>query len=160
MKKIKYFVLLLLALLWISCSSEKTAYIDNYQVFEGFAGKKELEQRHKKEGLQKQQVLDSMKVQLIAMKQQVDPNIEQLKAYEQRYVALSRQFNQEVEARNNEYTAEVWKQINQYVIDFGKEQDYDYIFGSATNGSLMYAKDSKEITKEVIEYINKKYAGQ
>ena len=42
--------------------------------------------------------------------------------------------------------------------EYGKEKGYDYIYGSGDSApSILYAKDSYDITNEVIKMINDKY---
>lgn len=55
------------------------------------------------------------------------------------------------------YTERIWAQINQYVYDYGKEKGYAFIFGAEKKGNIMYGSDAKDITLEVIEYINQRY---
>ena len=40
---------------------------------------------------------------------------------------------------------------------YGKEKGYTFILGANSGGSVLYGKESKEITKELTEYLNKKY---
>ncbi|TDP60063.1 OmpH family outer membrane protein [Flavobacterium dankookense] len=41
--------------------------------------------------------------------------------------------------------------------DFGKEKGYDYIYGTGEPASILYAKDSYDITKDIIKIVNDKY---
>ena len=50
------------------------------------------------------------------------------------------------------------KSYRKVIKDYGKEKGYDYIYGSGdVSPSILYAKDSYDITKEVIKLINDKY---
>ena len=49
----------------------------------------------------------------------------------------------------------IWKEINAKVTEYGKEKGIDFILGAKGDGTIMYANEAKEITKEIIEYINK-----
>ncbi len=40
---------------------------------------------------------------------------------------------------------------------YGKEKGYTFILGANSGGSVLYGNESKEITKELTEYLNKKY---
>lgn len=44
--------------------------------------------------------------------------------------------------------------------DFGKDKGYDYIFGNSQAESVLFAKDSYDITKEVIKLVNDKYKSE
>ncbi|NNT71090.1 OmpH family outer membrane protein [Flavobacterium sp. IMCC34852] len=41
--------------------------------------------------------------------------------------------------------------------EFGKEKGYDYIYGTGDVASVLYAKDSYDITKEIIKLVNDNY---
>ena len=41
--------------------------------------------------------------------------------------------------------------------EYGKEKGYDYIYGTGDIASVLYAKDSYDITKEIIKLVNEKY---
>ena len=41
--------------------------------------------------------------------------------------------------------------------DFGKEKGYDYIYGTGEPASILYAKDSYDITKDIVKIVNDKY---
>jgi outer membrane protein len=49
--------------------------------------------------------------------------------------------------------------MSQYVIEFGKANGYRLIFGNDGNGSVMYGMEADNVTKEVTDFINKKYKG-
>jgi len=50
------------------------------------------------------------------------------------------------------------KSYRKVIKDYGKEKGYDYIYGTGdVSPSILYAKDSYDITKEVIKLINDKY---
>jgi outer membrane protein len=50
------------------------------------------------------------------------------------------------------------KSYRKVIKDYGKEKGYDYIYGTGdVSPSILYAKDSYDITKEVIKLINEKY---
>ena len=51
-------------------------------------------------------------------------------------------------------------QLNEYIEDFGEENKLDYIFGANGTGTIMYGNESKDVTKEVVTYVNKKYVGK
>ncbi|MCG8319721.1 MAG: hypothetical protein MI921_09480 [Cytophagales bacterium] len=63
------------------------------------------------------------------------------------------------ENMSNQYTMEIWKQINQYISDYGHANDLNFIYGATGSGNLMFARDAYDITEEVIEYCNKRYEG-
>ena len=41
--------------------------------------------------------------------------------------------------------------------EYGKEKGFDYIYGTGEAATVLYAKDSYDITKDVIKIVNDKY---
>ena len=44
--------------------------------------------------------------------------------------------------------------------EFGKDKGYDYVFGTGEAATVLYAKDSYDITKELIKLVNDKYKSE
>jgi outer membrane protein len=49
------------------------------------------------------------------------------------------------------------KSYKKIIKDYGKEKGYDYIYGTGDAQSVLYAKDSYDLTKDVLKIINDKY---
>lgn len=128
--------------------NEKKGYILNQEVFNGFKGKQELESKLGKLQQQHKTWLDSVG-SLIA--QRNDPALIRM------YQENASNFRLQEEELSQKYTADIWKRINHHLAGFGKENGYDFIFGASGDGSLMYADDARNITSEVIPYINARY---
>jgi outer membrane protein len=50
---------------------------------------------------------------------------------------------------------ELVKEVRRKVATYGEENNYVYIYGSNETANILYAKEGKDITEELIEYINK-----
>ena len=48
----------------------------------------------------------------------------------------------------------VIQEVTKKVRQFGEEHGYDFIFGATASGNIVYSKKGKNITADVIEYIN------
>lgn len=145
-------ILLLIALgVYVFLSNQHTVkcvYVLNQKVFEGFKGKQELEQKLIQLRTKNKQTLDSLSKLIESDKSNV-----RIEAYRQ--VAENIQFSEQ--RLQEQYTSDIWKRINSSVVDYGKENDYDFIFGATGDGSLMFARDAKNVTDQVIEFINREY---
>ena len=51
------------------------------------------------------------------------------------------------------------KKIKDYVKDYGKDNNYTYIFGSNESANIMYAEEGLDITQDILEELNKDYGG-
>jgi outer membrane protein len=49
------------------------------------------------------------------------------------------------------------KGYKKLIKDYGKEKGYDYLYGTGEVATILYAKDSYDITKEIIKLVNDKY---
>ncbi len=67
--------------------------------------------------------------------------------------ALLRQLQEESGVEMDSLVTKYRKEIKEY----GKEKGYDYIYGTGDVASVLYAKDSYDITKEIIKLVNEKY---
>jgi outer membrane protein len=142
----------------------RVAYVDNAKLFESFVGKKEMEARLKKQEGSAQAVLDSMQLDIKAMEAKLmDKHDAGLKdRYQQKAMAflqMQEEFMGKHESLGQQYTNEIWNQINQYVQDYGKLHKYDFIYGASGTGSMMYADEDFDITEKVLQYVNNRYAG-
>ncbi|UUC46485.1 OmpH family outer membrane protein [Flavobacterium cerinum] len=136
-------------------SDRKIVYVDNVRLFDGFNMTKELKKRGEQEFNTRKKVLDSLYVTL----QQEGISEVQKEAITRELIAKKQEF----EAFNQQFAAEesakIWSRINGYTTDFSKEKDYDLIVGSENKRNVLYAKETVDVTNELISFINKKYEG-
>jgi outer membrane protein len=128
--------------------------VDNKKLFEDFTMTKEI----KKQGelyLKKRKItLDSLNVQFaLAETEELKQHLYQVIIKEQEEM---QSFN---ETYNNEETTKIWKRIEGYVKEYGKVKEFDIIIGSQLQGDVLYVDDKKDITVDLLNYINKKYEG-
>lgn len=141
----------------------KIAYIELQKVYEDFQMKKELENELGKINASKQNQLDSMRFQLelfsrtIKNKGEIHDDFELKK---RSYLLKEQQIKENMELVSGEYNDRIWKQLNQYIGDYGKENNIVFLLGASGSGTLMYADENTNVTKEVSEYVNKKYSGK
>jgi|GEM_PF-1870893 len=68
-----------------------------------------------------------------------------------------------IENLNGSYRAEetlkIWKRIQSYTETYSDKENYTFIFGFENNGDIVYFKKGKDITDELLHYINKRYEG-
>lgn len=171
-----YWILLLLFLalvtvtgrLWISAERVNIVYVDNQRLFDGFQMKKELEQQLISTKGQGTGIADSLKIELMGMESSYSSIAkEKQELFQKEFMAKRNQWlslTQQIEAADKElestFTSQIWNQLNQYVQDYGEQENIDMIIGANGDGSLMYSKNDMDITDELITYINKRYDGK
>jgi outer membrane protein len=144
----------------------KTAYISIQEVFNNFELKKEYEKKIAFTKNSRQKIVDSLEFSLKLLGKKIESengkNKDDINAFSIKrndFFEKKKAFEEDNIRQTKEYDQQVIGQLNQYVKDFGKEHGYRYIYGNDGNGSLMYAEEGDNITKEVTEYINLKYKG-
>jgi outer membrane protein len=146
-------------------NKSKTAFIEIGDVFNNFEMKKEMEKRFDETKNTRQRILDSLAVNLKILSNKIDSKkadqheIEKYEAQRQLYFQRMKQFEEDNQHLSEDYDNKIINQMNQYIKDYGNKYGYEYIFGNDKNGSLMFAMESRNISTEVIKYINERYNG-
>lgn len=147
-------------------SLNKTAYIDVKEVFENFQMKGELQKKLANETLSHRNYLDSLMFNIQLLKNKLEsskkPTHEEIEQYNKMqtiYFEHKQEIENSVGKMTSEYDAQIIEQMTQYIKDFGKTNDYDFIIGKNESGNLLYGNIEYDITKEVTQFINDKYQG-
>jgi outer membrane protein len=145
---------------WNDKKSQPAVYILTQQVFEDYTGTIELKKKLVKTEEQQKQMLDSiaLEVKLLSTRfgESDNRSLKKREQYNRIYNQLASANQQQME----KYNEGLWKQINQYMGDYGREKGYSFIYGANGNGSIMFADSSLNISKEATKYINQRYAGE
>ncbi len=157
---------ILLGFLAIFFTREKTGFVDNNRLFSEFNATKEL-QKNVQDGLLKDKtIIDSLNKnidQVEKLLKSKSPTVDELMAYKKLVLyndSLKYVYQQSLQDANAKISTQVWNTLNEYIIEYGKKKGYKYIFGASGNGSLMYASDKKDITEDILQFVNKKYEGK
>jgi outer membrane protein len=144
----------------------KTGYVDLITVYNEFSMKKELDTKLQDIQAQRKNIMDSLTLQLnmLAQRAELAPAEDSLRylyaQQRQYYLMQQQQFEEDNLATAQTYQEQIWKQINDYVVIYGKENDYSYIFGADGSGSVMYSEDGNDLTEEMKVFVNTKYEGK
>jgi len=158
-----FFMGVCLYLLYDLSTRKKTVYVNTFEVYNQFSLKKELQQKLEKTQLAKKVILDSLRMELNVLGQNQKPGQDEMrKASELREQIYyrERRYKEEDESQAQQYTNQVWEQLNQYMKDYGKSNGYQFVLGASGQGNLMYADEKSDVTKEVVTYVNAKYQGK
>lgn len=137
-----------LLLSMVSCTSKKTGYVDIFRLVKEFELQNEYSAQAKKDMDLEKAMIDSM-VYLERLKN--PEGFEGLK--NELYLELYKK----TEQKNKDIESMIWKRLNPYLEDYGKEEGYQYIYGANGTGNVLYAAKEQDITEEVIKYVNKRY---
>jgi outer membrane protein len=143
-------VLLALVLtgLYFFRSPDRVGFVYNQTLFKSFKGTVELEAKLSLQRKANKKVLDSLTSLINGGRRDL---VETYDKNAQSFLLWERD-------QTEKYNADIWKFINEGIREFGKENNYDLIFGATGDGNLMYAREGKDLTNEIVDFINKKYA--
>lgn len=156
---------------FIYAKQPRLAYVNLDKVYNDFEMKKELEKKLTTVQDMRKRQLDSLELGLNILsrtlqnfemsgnKKGLEERMPEFEMLRQEYLQKQQAFEQDNQAMTQQYSEQIWKQINQYVKDFGKNKNYTYILGGDGTGSIMYAQEGNEITADVLAYVNESYKG-
>ena len=153
-------------IIYIESTRTKTYYIDLNKVYSEFELKKELEKKLEAMISITKEHLDSLEMQARTINNSIQESpTDQMKIREynllsERYAAKSEEFDFQKKKVAEEYDQQVWAQLNEYIREYGKEKNCDFIIAGNGDGSIMYAEATKDITDKMILYVNDKYQGK
>lgn len=152
----------------VSCNTDPMVrFVDLPKVMDSFDLKKELEGRliRLKEG--RTILLDSMELELKVLNRRIidsgskDRNlIAEFEVKREKFIYKKQLFSLEIDSIAGVYDSQIANQLNQYIQDFGIENKYQFVFGAEGSGVLMYADSSKNVTREFVIYLSKKFKGK
>lgn len=150
--------------------TNKIVYVETNLVYAKFKGKAELEKPFIANQNKQKELIDSLSFEFKSLERQYSSSsvsaneksilMSQMEAVQQNYNRLYKEFSAYNEAEKQKLIDQIWKQLNQYITDYGKEKKCAYILGANGDGAIMYAVDKQNVTNDVIEYVNKKYEGR
>lgn len=168
MKNIFLMAFAILAL--ASCTEpQKTGFVDNGKLINDYQERIDLEATFKTkiEAFQKRTDSTSKAFQLEAQDFQLKAqNMSQEDAQAQYQVLGQKQQILQQRIQNEEQQIQqasqteidsLIKKVKTFVKDYGKKNEYDYIFGSNEAGSVMYGKESEDLTQTILDAINADY---
>ncbi len=109
-------------------------------------------------------ILDSLGLDIDRMAKNLTVNdtkgARMLQQKKEMFFVQKQQFDAQNNELKNKYNTQIIKRMNEYVKDFGKQRECAFIYGANGDGGLLYADDSKNLTKALIEYANNRYEGK
>jgi outer membrane protein len=137
--------------------NKKIAVVDAIKLFNSFKMKQELEAQSGGLLSNLGHQADSLKSDLAAKSKIKDfPKTELEKLYVE-FRNAQGQLEQTYQQTNQGINEEVWKRLNPMIDEYGKENGFRLIIGANGMGSVLYNDDYYDRTKEVIDFVNRKY---
>ena len=147
--------------LFKSDETEQIGYFDYNEAYNECTLKKKLEADLEKVVSHRSSELDSMQMELSFMSNSIkagssdDTQLQTFESLKQRYLMLSGKYEEENMRLKEEYFKQIRAHINKKAKEYGESQEYDYLFAAMGDGSLMYAEQSKDVTKDFLIFLDK-----
>lgn len=156
-----------LVFIGVKPKKDEIVWVSIQEVYDGFDYKKELEAKVLQTQQARKSIIDSAEFELKVLTREIKnengKNKQKISLYEikrEDYYQKKEAFESDNANMQQKYNEKILTQINQYLKEFGIENNYKYVLGATGAGTLMYAKDEENVTKEAIIYINEKYKGK
>ena len=175
----KSLVLIALAISIISCNKEsqtaeaaafKTAYIDTSKLLDEYTEAKDVEAKYKaksEEAARKFEVQEAnFKADAAYFEKNAQANGQawaqqkgaELQQRQQQLQYAAQNVGQQLQMELGTEMDTLVKSVKKFIKEYGKEKGYDYVYGTGEAVSILYAKDSYDITAEVVKLLNDKYS--
>ncbi len=154
-----------------SASGFKTAYVDTQKLMEKSEEIKDLDDKRKVKTEEMGRELDAkvqqLKLDYASAQSEANakgPQWAQLKAQELQkrerdlgmmQESMGRQLQEEFGVKRDT----VVSQIKNVIKAYGKKKGYDYVYGTGDAASILYAKDSYNVTEDILKELNEKFKG-
>jgi outer membrane chaperone skp len=167
--RLKKIIVVATALLSLTACQDKIAFVNNTKLLDDYQEKKDIEATLKKQVDAYQLKRDSISKAFQAEAQAFDAqsktlpqNVAQKKYNElmQKSQILQQHLQQEemrIQQESQSQMDSLLSKVKKTIKEYGKDKGYSFILGANDGGSVLYGKDNKDITEDVVKYLNSKY---
>ena len=165
----KKLIITSMALIALTACTDKVAFVDNAKLIEGYQEKIDVKAKldSKVSAYEKKRdsTLQALQAEALSFNQQAK-SIPQpiLKKIADSLLAkkdvLLQNLAQEEQALKTESQQKLDSLISKMkknISEYGKQKGYTFILGANDSGNVLYGSESKDITNEVLEYLNQQY---
>jgi Skp family chaperone for outer membrane proteins len=141
--------------------SDNTAYFEFNKVYNDCSIKKKLEADLEKVVSARKSDLDSLQLELSLLSGKIEAKsassleLQQFEDLKTRFLTLQDNYEQENMRLKEDYTSQIRKEINDKAREFSEQKGYTYLFAAMGDGTIMYASEKNDVTKEFQEFIDK-----
>jgi outer membrane protein len=156
----------------VACQQQKIGYVDNITLMDKYDEKIAIEEKYKSQseafGRKRDSISQEFQKQAQEFQQQ-SQGMSQQKAQEQygslqqRGQMIGQQLQQEEQQLQQQGQTEMdslIKKVKAQIKKYGEDNGYDFILGGGEGGSVLYGKEAKDVTDEIVEILNKNYEGE
>jgi outer membrane protein len=156
-------------LMLTACQQEKIGYVDNIKLMDAYQGKIDVAAKYEKKTAALTQRRDSISqaFQIEAQDFQTKAqSMSQQKAQEayaqmqQKGQMIGQQLQQadaQLQSQGQAEMDSIVDRVKKEIKAYGKANGYSYILGGGDGGSVLYGKDSHDLTDEIVKILNANY---
>lgn len=177
----KTLLILAIAITFVSCDKKetttnskdfKTAYVDIIKLIDESVEAKDIEAKYKAkasemgskidaEGAKLQNEYKNFKANAMANGQAwAQQKGAELQQRDQQLQYAQQAMQQQLQGASGSEMDSLFIKYKKVFKDYGKSKGYDYIFGDQKGENVLYAKDSYDITKDIIKLVNENYKSE
>ncbi|MEL7534224.1 MAG: OmpH family outer membrane protein [Bacteroidota bacterium] len=139
-----------------SRQDSQVAHIQTARVFAEFQMTQELEGKLDNTRQARQTIIENLSFRMQAMQSRRAP-LDSLETIRRELTIKKEQFGEDNAVQSDQYTEQIWTQLNQYLQEYCEAEGVTYLFGANGSGNLMGADEKHDLTEEVIAFVNQKY---
>jgi outer membrane protein len=149
--------------------NDKVAYVESGKIFSEFKGSEKARKAYEIKANQWKSNVDTLTLEVQTLIKKYEKEVS---AMSKREIDLSRQVIDNKRKQLGDYqrairendgqeqaklNQEIATQINSFIQDYGKENNYKLILIANQTGTIAYAREGLDITGDVLEKLNKEY---
>lgn len=127
--------------------------------------KRMFEGQQQEKATEIENLVEGINAKIAALEDTIDPpglmerngQVKEIAAMRMDLMRMKEEFSAKMQQEDEELTAVVLNQANEFLDQFGKEHGYDIIFGTNNSGTLLYMDGGHDITEEALEELNASY---
>lgn len=165
----KKLVLAAVVVVMVSCQQEKIGFVDNVKLMEDYKERVDIEAKYKtkletfgkkKDSISQAFQIEAQAFQVKAQKMSQQKAQEEYGVMQQKGQFIGQQLQQEEQqlqmAGQTEMDSLV-KKVKREIKAYGEANSYAYILGGGDGGSVLYGKETNDLTAEILKLLNDKY---
>jgi outer membrane protein len=159
-------------LLYKEYNRERIVYIDSAQLVNGYLGMKEARTSYQQKTVAWKSNIDTLMQEVQRSIQKHEKEMsgmtkkerelseELIKTKQKQLRDYQRAIQEKAQQEDTEMTTLVLEEVNTFLKEYGERNNYRMIMAATEYGNLAYADEDLDITKEVLEQLNKRYRGE
>jgi outer membrane protein len=145
---------------------EKIVYVDAVRLMNGYKGMQAARKEYEGRTQIFRANLDTLKLELEGKIAEYEKNASKLSVKEkslmeelidtkqEQYMNYQNIISEKLKKEDQELTGQVLSKVNDYIKKYGERKGYEIILAATQYGNIVYAREGKDITEEVLNGLN------